>query len=360
MGTGATSVALDDLGNALAVWTTASGVQSAYLPADGTKSWQLAPVVSDSVRPTVSVVKGGAGAFTATWIRVPAGTSDCIVQVASFTPDNGWSAAASVSPPGECAVQASVGTDAGGDTIAGWQGPAAVGIYASTLPQIRVALRPVDGTWGSSDLLSPASRLQYVNYGGLTGVGVSGSGDATVVWYGANKAYAAFKAAGASGWTKRTIATYGKGPGYYPWTRINGELKFAMDDAGNAVAAFTLATIQSNGDTTLTLRTVVRPAGQSWANGGIAATDKLNGGGLFPALVVNPSGTFVIGWVPQGSLKTYGFLKTSTRTAATAWTAPLTVGYTFDYRLAQSKSEALAVWSDYADGGIAVSTLPLP
>jgi hypothetical protein len=361
-----TSVAVDAFGNTIAVWTTASEARAGYLPA-GTTVWQIGTIATEPAKSGAVVVVDSAGLFTAAWIHAAAG--GCIVRSATWSSATGvWSAPAAVSPADECASLPTLAVSASGRAVALWNGPWATGIYVSSTPQVRVAERAADGsTWAASVVLVPAGRVQYAKYSGVTGAALSPSGEATVVWFIANKVWASSKPAGSTTWgTKKSIGSSGSNA----YTRLLGESGLAMDAHGNIEIFYTLLAYNvGSGNTVAKLKTRARPAGGTWVGGGTVATDKTGGAGGFGARLVchQPSSEFGLLWAMWDEL-TGRYTVESVHTVGSIWSNPPSVlgetpgdppGAVPVLGLAVAGNTILASWTDLS-GDVVVSLLQTP
>jgi PKD domain len=123
----APSVAIDDHGNAVAVWYWFNGtinvVQSVFRPA-ASGIWQEPVRVSaagaEAVEPTLAMNPGGDA--VATWTRVSGGGTELIVQAAVRPAASAaWQEPVSISAKGQSAARSSVAIDPQGDAVAVWE-----------------------------------------------------------------------------------------------------------------------------------------------------------------------------------------------------------------------------------------------
>ncbi len=353
--------AVNGNGDVMAVWsdgdskTNGTTVSAGYLTT-GSTTWTLVTVAQTAIKAGATVASDGAQGFAVGYVTLPAGTTDCITTLQGWNAAGATGSAIQLSPAGECGNLPKFRSNSAGQAVAGWAGPWSPGIYKSYLPFIRAAQRASDGSWGASTVLYPSLSFQYYRYGGITVVGITTTGDMTVVWYEGPYAFAATQSAAGTKWVLQTIANYGT-------AGINGESVFTMDAAGNGIAIFNVVTASGAGST-MSLRSYVRRAGSTFASGGTVASDSCGcAGGLTPVMVVKPNGgSFVIDWVTWNAQKLNYNVKSSSRTMTTAWSVPVIVPSTtgvLGYGLAVGAKEAITTWTD-ARGRVVASTLALP
>ncbi len=170
-------VVLDGQGNALAVWDGWPGVESAFMPAGG--SWQASVEVSGSgVAGGLHVAVNGRGDAAAIWEQWTSGfLSPGTVQTAFRTAGGVWQAPVNIigereeedQPKG--AEDAQIAVDEQGDEVAVWRW--AFG------PLIQAAFKPADGAWETPVDLSAFSGLTSAEN---PDVAFDDRGDALAVW----------------------------------------------------------------------------------------------------------------------------------------------------------------------------------
>jgi len=166
-------VAVDSKGEAVAVWVHSRGaryvIQSATLPVDGTWSApaDLAVATTDTRRPQVAVDE--AGDAVAVWQQIRGG-NDAILAVTR--PAGGaWSAPAVLSAPGQNARGPQVALDQFGDAVAVWQRSNGHHLI------VQSATLPAHGSWSRPVNVSGPGR----SAGGAQ-VAVDQAGGAVAVW----------------------------------------------------------------------------------------------------------------------------------------------------------------------------------
>jgi hypothetical protein len=284
-------LAMDRLGNAVAVWHRSTGrdsvVQAAVLPAGG--NWSAPQDLSAAGDVAFGAdVAVEAGRVTAVWTVVRERRS--IVESSSRTIAGSWEPAETISAPGENSYAPMVAMDDGGGAVAAWQwsdGGFLV-VQASlrtsagdwSVPEAlsgpgRHATRPViamdangnalvgwvryNGSWFAAQVArrnagaswAPAHNLSERggNSGGLD-LAMNRRGDAVVTWVQTHlttigNLWSSFLPAGAGGWTRVPITQ--------AWRGLQGRI--ALDEAGNATTVFA----GSN-----SISASFKPVGQPW------------------------------------------------------------------------------------------------
>lgn len=172
-------LAVDRLGNAVAVWQRSSGrnsvVQAAIRPAGGT--WSSPQDLSSpgvvAFEPDVAVEAAGA---TVVWTAIHA--SRTVVESSARSPAGVWSAPRLLSDPGSSATAPVVSMDDRGGAISAWQwfDGAHLAVAASVLAG--------DGSWSPQELLSVPGRHALVPR-----VAMDAAGNAAVGWVRSNGAW---------------------------------------------------------------------------------------------------------------------------------------------------------------------------
>lgn len=166
-------VALDALGNAVAVWDRSNGtndiVQASSRPAGAV--WQapenLSAVGQDAASADVDL--GSGGNAVAVWRRSN-GTND-IVQAAMRAAAGAWEMAKDLSAPGEDAGQARVALNESGNAVAVWRRA------DGTNYVVQAAARPSGGAWQASPNLSVPKP-----YASGPRIAADPAGNALAVW----------------------------------------------------------------------------------------------------------------------------------------------------------------------------------
>ena len=163
-----TDVTVDALGEATAVWSSASTVHTASRPAGGTWSAPTQISASATDRGNPRVVVDPAGTVTAIWGSFTGGAYG--VQTASRAPGGAWS------PPldlvsGNVFDTPALAVDRDGNATALWQQNDGSGWVVTS------ASRPAGGAWGAPALLSAASGSSWDPQ-----VAVDLAGNATAIW----------------------------------------------------------------------------------------------------------------------------------------------------------------------------------
>jgi hypothetical protein len=150
---GEPAVAMDEAGEAVAVWTRLDGtdtIQAAVRPADG--EWAAPDDLSDASQTAgePNVEMDGAGEAVAVWHRYNG--SNFIVQAAVRPADGEWADADDLSASGQDGSSPVVATNDAVGAVAMW--------YRDDGANFRVqaAVRPPDGEWSKPDTLSAAGE----------------------------------------------------------------------------------------------------------------------------------------------------------------------------------------------------------
>ena len=280
-------VAMDRLGNAVAVWqlsTTGrdSVVQTAIRPAGG--EWSPPQDVSDPTEPAFSAsVSISAGQITAVWVSrhnwqpvirtssrtmtdtwSPAETisgpiggsyeptvvtddqggalaawqwfdgSYLVIQASIRSSDGIWSQPEQLSGPGRHASAAVVAMDGAGNAIAGW-------IRSNgTAPAAQISTRAADGSWTPPRNLSRRGR----NASSID-IAMNRRGDAIVGWVQGLGLATAFRVSGAKDWNRASVSQN--------WYGL--QARIALDEVGNATAVW---------DVGYAISASYKPEGKAW------------------------------------------------------------------------------------------------
>lgn len=284
-------LAMDRLGNAVAVWHRSTGrdsvVQAAVRPAGGTWSGPQDLSAAGDVAFNADVALE-AGRVTAVWTVVRERRS--LVESSSRTIAGSWEPAETVSSPGENSYAPVVAMDDRGGAVASWQwsngGSLVVQAALRTsagdwsIPEAlsgrgRHASRPVvamdangnalvgwvryNGSWFAAQVAhrnageswAPPQNLSARggNSGGLD-LAMNRRGDAVVTWVQGHLTYigslwSSFRPAGAERWSRNPVAQ--------AWRGL--QARIALDEAGNATAVWAGSS---------TIAASFKPVGQAW------------------------------------------------------------------------------------------------
>ena len=284
-------VAMDRLGNAVAVWHRSTGhdsvVQAAVRPAGGTWSAPQNLSAADDVAFNADVALE-AGRLTAVWTVLRERRS--IVQTSSRTIAGAWAPAETVSAPGENSYAPVVAMDDRGGAVASWQSSdggflvvqAALRTSAGdwSIPEAlsgrgRHATRPViamdgngnalvgwvryNGAWFAAQVARRNAGEAWAtpqnlsdrggNAGGLD-LAMNRRGDAVVTWVQGNltaigNLWSSFRPAGAERWSRAPVTS--------AWRAL--QARIALDEAGDATAVWAGS---------MTISASFKPVGQPW------------------------------------------------------------------------------------------------
>ncbi len=325
------AVAIDHNGVATAVWTTGTIIQYSTLIPGG--NWNAPVAISDLGASVLSpqIVVDGAGNITAMWVRYDLGGMPAI-ETADRPVGGNWSGPLllAVGAPTDFTLV----SNAAGDTAAIWN----IGSFV-TSTAILVSTRSAGGNWDTPYIVAPAA---YRQGGGR--IGLAANGSITTCWRTSTEIRVADKPAG-SNWSATKTIFNNLATSDYP--------TLAVTPIGDAMAAW-ITYIFSGSGYNYQIRTSVRAAGSNkWSKGAILTGKKEYD--LEVGAGASPGGSFVLTWIDSNRNQ----LKSSTRTAATAWTTPAIIANGgADTDLAVAGNTALAIWM----GGsfqATVSTLPV-
>jgi RTX calcium-binding nonapeptide repeat (4 copies) len=284
-------IAMDSLGNAVAVWQRSSGhdsvVEAAIRPAGGTWSEPQdlstpgelaynADVAASAGRVTAiwtvlrerrTSIESSSRMVTGSWapaetVSGPVGNASepklamdaqggavavwrwsdgsfLVVQAAVRSEHGSWSPPEVLSGPGRSASQLHVAMDAEGNAVVGWLR------YNGSWVAAQVTQRPAGGSWELPHNLSERGA----NAGGLD-LAMNSRGEAVVTWVQGRFAsnadlWSSFRSAGSSGWARVGVTQ--------AWSGL--QARVALDEAGNATAVW-------GGSATVSAS--FKPAGQAW------------------------------------------------------------------------------------------------
>ena len=225
-----------EAGRMTAVWAAKEGLRSVVRAAAGTVAggWQPAETVSGPISNAYAPVialddRGGAVAAWQWWDG-----AYLVVQAALRSPGGDWSRPDTLSGAGRDASRPRVAMDAAGNALVGWIRSNGTWLAA------QVSSRPAGGTWSAPTSLSKR--------GGNTrqlDVVLNRRGDAAVAWHGDyGGQWTSFRPAGAVVWGARLQLPQS-------W----GSARIALDEAGNATAVWS-----GSGNVSASFK----PAGDPW------------------------------------------------------------------------------------------------
>ncbi len=255
-------LAMDRLGNAVAVWHRSTGrdsvVQAAVRPAGGT--WSAAQDLSAAGDLAFNAdVALEAGRLTAVWTVVRERRS--IVQSSSRTIDGSWEPAETVSDPSDNSYAPAVAMDDGGGAVASWQRSDGGFLV------VQAALRTSDGDWSGPEALSGRGR-----HATRPVVAMDANGNALVGWVRYN-----------GSWFAAQVARLSSGETWAPAQNLSerggnaGGLDLAMNRRGDAVVTWVQGNLTAIGNLWSSFRPPER-------NGGLGFLSPMPGVGCRRAL----------------------------------------------------------------------------
>jgi ABC-type phosphate transport system substrate-binding protein len=276
-------VAIDDGGDAVAVWQHDNGpssvIQTASRPAGG--AWSAPAGLSLPVSDVgdSQVVVDPAGDAVAIWTIFNG--ANYIIQTASRPAGGAWSAPVGLSSAGQNAGGVRAAINGSGDVVATWirfDGPDDI---------VQTASRPAGGAWSAPVDLSSASEQ-----GEGAQIAVDGSGGAVAVWRSFDGEHfnvqTASRPAGGGAWS---APAYLSEVGEEEESR---EPQVVVDPAGNATAVWN----HYDGEEFI-IQSASRPSGGAWG----ATVDLSSPGGAFiedsswPQIAIDPAGDAMAVWV---------------------------------------------------------------
>lgn len=297
---------------ALAIWPSqntnrrlppAYALKTSIRAANG--SWSAPLVVVSSGKTTYFAPRLGTdrlGNALAIWQACTSATGRCVIQAATLRRGAGaWSAPVDLSSPTGSANPPSLAVNPYGIALGAWEERNASGATV-----VRAALRQVSGTWTAAvDLSAPGAAGEQVAIDAL--------GRAVVVWGDATAIRARARDAHGT-WSAATALSRGS---------LTSPASLAMDFPGNALVAWDESDA-STGDQYVLVAT--RSPGGSWsAPVQVSRADAftLDNAPSAPQVAVSPAGALqVVSWVDNSTNNA----RVATRRATATWNAPVPLG----------------------------------
>jgi hypothetical protein len=241
-GTESPRVAMDRLGNAVAVWQRSAGrdsvVQAAIRPAGGTWSEPQNLSEPDDVAFNADVA-ARAGKMTAVWTVLR--DRRTIIKSSSRTVGGSWAAAQTISGPVGGASGAVVAVDDQGEAVAAWRWSDGAFLV------VQAAVRSKEGVWSTPEVLSAPGRSTSQPQ-----VAMDAIGNALVAWLRNN-----------GSWTAAQVASRPVGGTWEPVQNLAERgggarrLDLAMNAKGDAAVIWVQGRLEAVAD----LLAALRPAG---------------------------------------------------------------------------------------------------
>jgi hypothetical protein len=282
-------VAVDDSGNAIAVWSQADGGTyniwaNCYNAATGL--WGEAELIEDGAGPTSEARVGidDSGNAIAVWSQADGGTYN--IWANRYDAATGLWGEAELIETGDAAGSPEVAVDGNGNAIAVWGQSDGIASYNVWAKRYDAAT----GLWGEVELIETdgAGHAPYPQ------VAVDGGGNAIAVWQqfdGARDNIWANRYDAASGWGEaELIATSDAGNAQYP--------RVAVDGGGNAIAVWR----QSDG-TLYNVWANRYDAASGWGEAELIETDDA-GNAQYPQVAVDGGGNAIAVWQQSDGTRT--------------------------------------------------------
>lgn len=288
-------VAIDDAGNAVAIWERADRIQAARMTAAGSWSAPVRVSATGTFNTYPKVAVDGHGVTTALWATTTG--SDYRIQVAHRTSSGAWSAPQNVTPIGLTLSQVQLATNRAGTVVATWLR------YNGTKYVTQVARRPAGGSWSAIKTLTEQGE-----YGDEPHVAVDRSGTATAVWVASDGIdhwiVAARQTAGGS-WSAQHLLSDNGAPADQP--------QLAVDAAGDAFVVWR----RSDGSNDR-IQEATRAAGEPWSTP--TYLSELGQDALRPDVAADPRGDAIAAWARNDGNEYQ--LQASTRPKGSGWSTP--------------------------------------
>ena len=231
---GLPQVALDQRGNAIAIWTGLHAVRVAFRPAG--QAWQRPATIASGNGFGVHLALDARGDATAVWgkelfhpRRVP---KFSVLVRSAFRPAGGsWHRAVTIGHGQDLSSYVELAVDPRGDTIAAWARHR--GGNGCCLTAVQTAFKPAGGRWRRPVTLERDQDAQGVQ------VAFGRRGEATVVWCGSNGVRSASGPAGGPWGAAVTIGTP---------TVWCDSVRLGVDQSGDALAVWWNAPSTAPGD----------------------------------------------------------------------------------------------------------------
>jgi len=324
-------VAVDDKGDAIAVWARYGGsqaVEAASRPAGG--PWSTPTVLSASGgSPHVAV--GDTGDAVAVWTR---GTdSGVVVEAASRPPRGSWSTPTALSASDTYSSNPQVAVGKTGDAVAVWTRG------TDSRVVVEAASRPPRGSWSTPTALSARNTYSFNPQ-----VALSDHGEAIAAWN---------RFSGGPPYDTGTVVETASRPAGGPWSPpatlgdTNGwSLQVTVDHKGEAIAVWTRYTGSTPDISGTLVEAASRPARGTWSTP--TQLSHTNGWSSSPNVAVSDKGHAVVVWQrPTGSGVV---VEATSRLAGAAWSTPTTLTDAgFSPKVAVgNKGKAVIVWARYS------------
>jgi hypothetical protein len=258
-------------GNATAVWVARTNWQPVIRTSSRTMTdpWSPSKTISGPVGPTFTptVALDDHGGAVAAWLW--ADGANRLVQSALRSADGTWSQPDQLSGPGRDATPPVVAMDGAGNALVGWIRGNGVWTAAQT------AARPAGGVFGPPRNLSRRGR----NAGSIE-LAMNRRGDAMVSWLLGNGLVTAFRPAGEESWKRAAVTGY--------WYALRA--KIALDEAGNATAVW-------GGDYAVSAS--YKPQGEAWQDDYLLSGYEDNSSSVTPAVTAQSPDNATAIWVSE-------------------------------------------------------------
>jgi hypothetical protein len=298
IGSIAPQIAVDSHGNATVVWVSVIGadyiVQAAFKPFGGT--WQEPVNVSrpGSVAYFTSIAVNRNGDLAVAWVGVQG--SDEFIQAATKPFGEPWQEPVTLGHGTVTSLPPSIAIDSHGNAIAIWLASDGTNYF------IQTSSKPFNGSWQATPDTIPGSQPAS---GDLPKIAVDLMGNATAVWGSQDGTDAVVKAS-----SKRLGEAWQEIPDILPRSSPQNTMaQIAIDNTGNATVVWSAF----NGSN-YSIQAATKPFNGSWQN----SPDTLSSSDLYslhPQLAIDGSENVTVVWESQSGTEHFAVIQSATKSS---------------------------------------------
>jgi hypothetical protein len=293
-------IAIDSLGNATAIWSLCTNptnytIQASTKTLNG--SWStptdLSAAGQNAAYPQIAI--DSLGNAIAVWAR--SNGTNIIIQASTKTLNGTWSTPTDLSADGRNATSPQIAIDSFGNAIAVWARSNGTNII------IQASTKTLNGTWSTPTDLSAVGQDA-----GLPQIAIDSLGNAIAVWARYNSTGGIIQAS-----TKTLNGTWSTPIDLSAAGQLAPSPQIAIDSLGNAIAVWTIV----NGTYT-TIQASTKTLNGTWST----PTDLSAAGGIAsaPQIAIDSLGNAIAVWTRNSS--TGGIIQASTKTLNGSWSTP--------------------------------------